>query len=337
MDKTLKEKINQLFILGYENSDFEKNTYFTDLLKNNLGGVIFFTQNIVEKKQFKNQIKKIKEISKTPPFLSIDEEGGRVERFENINTTYPNNKKYLSAKFIAQKGNSALIKQTKEIAEELNYFGLNMNFAPVLDVNSNPQNPIIGERAYSNDTKEVAKYGLLTSKIYNENGIITVGKHFPGHGDTKKDSHLEMPNVDIPFEEFEKIHIYPFKKACENNIPAIMVAHVHYDCFDKEKIPASVSKNVLNYLKNNLNFKGLIISDDMEMGGIKNLSPIDAVISGLKAGVNCFIFRCCNKNIVNLLIELETASQKDKQLLSAIEESYSKIMDLKNRFKICKA
>ena len=328
----LKEKINQLFILGYEGEDFRANDDFVNLLKNGLGGVIFFTQNIVEIKQFKEQVKLIKSVSKIPPFLSIDEEGGRVERFENLNKNYPNGKKYLSAKYIAKQGEKALTEQIQKISDDLKKFGLNMNFAPVLDVNSNPDNPIIGERAYSDDPDEVAKYALIVNNIYNKNGIITVGKHFPGHGDTKKDSHIEMPVVDSDFSEFEKIHIFPFKKAIEVNIPALMIAHVHYNCFDEEKVPASISKNVLNYLYQNLKFKGLVISDDMEMGGIKMYSPIEAVIKMLKSGVNCFIYRHCTKEVVELLKKLYRIAKDDVELQKAIDVSIGKISDLKKRF-----
>ena len=330
----LKEKINQLFILGYEGEDFNGDKIFTRLLKEGLGGVIFFTQNIINETQFKKQVELIKSISKIPPFLSIDEEGGRVERFENLNKNYENGKKYLSAKFIAQKGEKALVEQTEQICKDLKYFDLNMNFAPVLDVNSNPDNPIIGERAYSNNPEDTAQYALIVNDVYIKNKIITVGKHFPGHGDTKKDSHLELPVVDMDFETFEKIHIYPFKKAIEKNIPAIMVAHVNYKCFDKDNIPASISKNVLKYLINDLGYKGLVISDDMEMGGINKIPKIKSVTTMLKNGVNCFIFRTCNEEIVNLLSEIEDLAVNDKKLKEAVENSYSKIIDLKKRFLI---
>ena len=330
----LKERVNQLFILGYEGTDFRNNIDFVRLLKNGLGGVIFFTQNIIEEKQFKNQVDLINSISKIPPFLSVDEEGGRVERFENLNKDYPYGKKYLSAKYIAQKGKNAIKEQTQKICDDLKNFGLNMNFAPVLDVNSNPKNPIIAERAYSDNPKEVADCALLVNEIYIKNGIITVGKHFPGHGDTKKDSHNEMPNVDLPFDKFDKTHIYPFKKAIEKNIPSIMVAHVHYDCFDKEKIPASLSKNILNYLKNDLKYMGLIISDDMEMGGINGISKFEAVSKMLKIGINCFIYRNCTKEVVELIEELYFSAKRDSVLENAINDSYEKIINLKKRFLI---
>lgn len=329
---SLEEKINQLFILGYEGADFSKNKEFVNLLKHNLGGVIFFTQNILEEDEFKKQVEKIKNIAKTVPFLSIDEEGGRVERFENLNKGYKNGKKYLSAKYIVQKGKTAFSEQIQNISNDIKKFGLNMNFSPVLDVNSNSKNPIIGERAYSDNPQEVAKWGLLANDIFLKNNIITVGKHFPGHGDTSMDSHLMLPTVDIDFKTFEKIHLYPFKVAIEKKIPVIMVAHVYYKCFDENVIPASLSKNVLDYLKYELKYEGLIISDDMVMGGISGYDKTDAVIQMLKNGVNCLIFRFCNKEVVELIEKINEIAEKDEYLQKAIENSYNKILRLKKRF-----
>ena len=169
----LRQKINQLFIVGYGGDDFSKNTIFTELLRENLGGVIFFTQNIISKEQFCKNVDGIKKLAKTPLFLSIDQEGGRVERTENIH----GGKKYLSAKYAAEKGMDFVKKQSEEIADELISYGLNMNFAPDLDVNTNPNNPIIGERAYSDKPDEAAKFGICVFKTYQEKGIIPVGKH----------------------------------------------------------------------------------------------------------------------------------------------------------------
>ena len=224
-------------------------------------------------------------------------------------------------------------------------FGLNMNFAPVLDVNSKPNNPIIGERAYSDDPEIVALCAKEAMNYYAEKGIIPVCKHFPGHGDTKKDSHLELPVVDLPFEELRNIHIYPYMKIikkypdlyCPKEYSyAIMVAHVHYTCFDGEAVegnltPASASKNVLNYLRKDLKYEGVVISDDMEMGGIKLYSPIEAVVKMLKAGVNCFIYRNCTKEVVELLKELEYRAKEDDELKYAILE---RIYGLKKIFDI---
>lgn len=258
----IKEKLYQMFILGLDGENLYNNPNLLNALRNGLGGVIFFTQNIKTEVQFKKLIECIKKESKITPFLSIDQEGGRVERTENIY----GGKKHLSAKFAVQKGEEFLKEQTEQISRELKDFGINLNFAPVLDVNTNPNNPIIGERAFSNDADEVVRYGKIVVDTYLKNGIIPCAKHFPGHGDASVDSHIALPQIDLPLEEMEKIHIKPFK---EVDVPMIMVAHLYCKAFDKEKIPSSLSKNVIGYLREKLNYQGLIITDDMVMGGGK--------------------------------------------------------------------
>lgn len=302
-DLTLRQKLNQMFILGYqgENPDSENNSGFINLLKNGLGGVIFFTDNIKDKNSFKNAVKTIKSNALIPPFLSIDQEGGRVERTLNI---YKGSH-YLSARYAALKGEDFIYKQTTAIAKELQEFGLNMNFAPVLDVDTNPNNPVIAERSFSSDPDIVTKFGKIAAKAYLEYGIIPVGKHFPGHGETSVDSHKEMPELSLSLDELENIHIRPFKKLLPV-LPALMIAHIHYTAFDKEKIPASISKNVINgYLRNKLNYKGLVISDDMVMGGIQGFSSLEACVKGINAGINMFIFRNSDTKIIKLLDALE--------------------------------
>ena len=255
---SIREKLYQMFILGTDGDGYK------EALKNNLGGIIFFTKDIQSKEQFKNLIADIKSISKTPPFLSIDQEGGRVERTENIH----NGKKYLSAKFAYEKGEDFLRKQTEEIAQELKDYGINLNFAPCIDVNTNPNNPIIGERAFSSNPDDVIRGEKIVSQIYRENGIIPCVKHFPGHGDANADSHLTLPKIDLSLDEMEKTHIKPFR-ACAKTIEMVMVAHLHCTCFEKDVIPTSFSKNAIDYLRNELGFEGIAISDDMVMEGAK--------------------------------------------------------------------
>ncbi len=328
---TLKQKLNQLFISGFEGDSPEKCHLFKKILEEGLGGVIFFTQNIKTEEQFKNIINEIKKNSLIPPFLSLDQEGGRVERTENIH----GGKKYLSAKDSALKGELFAKEQTEIIANELKSYGINMNFAPVLDVNTNSDNPVIGNRAFSNNTDEVIRYSTIAINSYLGKKIIPVAKHFPGHGAASVDSHLDMPVIDIAFEELENIHIKPFKEAIENKIPAIMIAHVHYPAFDKEKIPSSVSKNIINtYLIKKLGFKGLIITDDMVMGGIKEFSSLEACIRAINAGINMFIFRDTDKNLINLIEKLENAAKNNIIDIRLIDNSLNKILTLKKEFNI---
>ena len=317
----IKEKLYQMFILGTEGGGLEC------ALKNNLGGIIFFTKDIQSPKQFQDLISTLKIQAKTPLFLSIDQEGGRVERTENIH----HGKKYLSARYAYARGEEFLESQTNEIAKELKSYGINLNFAPCIDVDTNPDNPIIGERAFSNNPEDVIKAEKIVSQTYRENGIIPCVKHFPGHGDANADSHLTLPQINLPLQEMEKIHIKPFK-ACAKTIEMAMAAHLHCTCFDKNIIPASLSKNALTYLREILGFEGVIISDDMIMKGVSAYSPVDACEKGIKAGLNMFIYRNSTPDIINMVETLAKNALIDKELYKNIEKSYEKIKTLKTKY-----
>ena len=326
MNSDLKNKIFQMFIMGLDGDNLAQNPNLETALQEGLGGVIFFTQNIKSKEQIKNLTAEIKSIAKIPPFLSIDEEGGRVERTENLF----GGKKFLSAKFAAQKGENFLTEQTVQISRLLKDLGFNLNFAPCLDVNTNPQNPIIGERAFSDKTDEVIKFGEIVVQTYLNNGIIPCTKHFPGHGDASVDSHLSLPVMDMPLDKMEELHIKPFEEVFS---PMIMVAHLHCKAFDEEKIPSSLSKNVINYLRNNINFKGLIITDDMVMGGVSSFDATENCIKAIKAGVNILLYRDSHDETLQIVQNITETALVDEKLAKNIEISYEKILELKNQFK----
>lgn len=314
----LKTKLYQMFILGTEGDGY------IQALEKGLGGMIFFTKDIQSKDQFKNLVSEIKSKALIPPFLSIDQEGGRVERTENIH----NGKKYLSAKYAYEKGEDFLRNQTKEIAQELKSYGLNLNFAPCIDVNTNPDNPIIGERAFSSNPDDVIKGEKIVSQTYRENGIIPCAKHFPGHGDANADSHLILPEINLPLEEMGKTHIKPFA-ACAKTIEMIMVAHLHCTCFEKDIIPTSLSKNAISYLRNQLGFEGVIISDDMIMKGATKFGFVNACEMGIRAGLNMFIYRNSTPETINIIETIAQKALTDKELQEKIEYSFEKINNLK--------
>lgn len=318
----LKEKLYQMFIFGTEGG------YLDYALSNGAGGVIFFTKDIQSVEQFKSLTNKIKRKCKILPFLSIDQEGGRVERTENIHK----GKKYLSAKFTFEKGAEYLEFQTREIAKELKSYGLNLNFAPCIDANTNPNNPIIGERAFSSNPDEVIIAEKLVSSTYRKNGIIPCVKHFPGHGDADADSHLTLPKIDLTLDEMEKTHIKPFKSAIDNGIEMVMVAHLFCTCFEINPIPTSLSKVAINYLRNNLNFKGIAISDDMEMKGVCEFGEFEACEMGIRAGLNMFIYRNCDEKTINIVEKIYQKAIIDEELRENIEKSYKKISDLKLKY-----
>jgi len=313
-------KIYQMFILGTGNLD--------DALRNGLGGVIFFTKDITSESQFIDLINDIKHKSIIAPFLSIDQEGGRVERTESIRP------RRLSAQIAYKKGQSFLKQQTEEMAKELKGYGINLNFAPCADVNTNPNNPIIGERAFSNIPNEVVEGVNIVSDIYKSYDIIPCIKHYPGHGDANQDSHKTLPIIDMPFLKLEESHIYPFKKSIEHGIDMIMAAHLHCTCFDKETIPTSLSPNALKYLREELNYKGLIISDDMIMKGVSQFGMSEACILGINAGLNMFIYRDSEDMTLEVIENVIKKAEKNIDLRDKIEFSYRKIQSLKDKFRI---
>ena len=320
-DYFMEKLIYQMFILG-------TGEYIDDSLRKGLGGVIFFTRDIQSKEQFINLIKDIKSKSLIKPFLSIDQEGGRVERTENIH------ERYLSPRYAFSKGEDFLKHQTELISNELKEYGINLNFAPCADVNTNPDNPIIAERAFSDKTEEVIKGVNIVSDIYRKNGIIPCVKHYPGHGDADCDSHLTLPKIDLPLNTMEEVHIAPFKNAADNNIEMIMAAHLHCTCFDKNTLPASLSRNAIGYLRNTIGYNGVIISDDMVMKGVQGYGRAEAVIMGIEAGLDMFIFRDCDEQTIETIETVIKIVEKDKRLAEKVRESNKRIDTLKQKFLI---
>lgn len=316
MINSMEKYVYQMFVLGLGNH--------IEALQKGLGGVIFFTRDIPSVKELEQKIAEIKSNAACPPFISIDQEGGRVERTENIRP------KRLSAREAYKKG--VLKEQSTEIAQELSEWGFNLNFAPCIDVNTNPNNPIIGERAFSNDPDEVIEGGKIFADSMRKYNIIPCVKHFPGHGDADKDSHLTLPQIDLTLEEMEKIHIKPFKYAVNNNIEMIMAAHLHCTCFDKEVIPSSLSQNAIGYLRNELDYKGVIISDDMVMKGVQAYGSLEACIMGINAGLDMFIFRNSDESTLTMIDELVKIVEKDNLLQEKALKSYERIMSLKKKY-----
>lgn len=309
----MEKYVYQMFILGLGNLD--------KALALGLGGVIFFTKDIKTESQLIKEIIEIKEKALIPPFISIDQEGGRVERTENLRS------KRLSAKYAFEKG--VIKSQSEEIAKELKDWGFNLNFAPCIDVNTNPNNPIIGERSFSDNPEDVIKCSTIFVNSMRKYGVIPCVKHFPGHGDADKDSHLTLPIINLSIEDMEKIHIKPFKNAVANNIEMIMAAHLYCTCFDKEEIPSSLSKNALQYLRSVLGYKGVIISDDMVMKGVQSYGSLEACIMGIKAGLDMFIFRNSDAETLDMIEKLCKVVNKDSELREKVMNSYDRITKLK--------
>lgn len=311
-------KLYQMFILGCQGNNLRS------ALNKGLGGVIFFKDDIISSEDFKRLTAQLACQSEIVPFLSIDQEGGRVERTENI----WGGKRYLSQKFAYEKGKQFLKVQTQMIADELKDYGINLNFAPCCDTNTNPKNPIIGERAFSDNPDEVIKGAEIVLGIYEENGIIPCIKHYPGHGDADCDSHLTLPTINLSLEEMEKTHIKPFKHLVKRGVDMVMVAHLHCTCFNQDVLPTSLSKNAIDYLRRD--YDGVICSDDMVMQALDDFdNPCERAI---RAGVNLFLYRYSDDKTIKIIEDIAKKAEYDKTLQECIEVSYEKIIKLKQKY-----
>ena len=331
MKNILKNKLMQMFILGFDSSDYKKDENFCYALKNNLGGVIFFSRNFSTVETLKKDINEIKNSLKFPPFISIDQEGGIVER--TISLDKKNN--YLTQKAVSRLSETDIQTHYDILCKELNYLGFNMNFAPCSDVDTNKNSPIIGFRAFSKNCEAVSKNAKIVIETMKENNIISVAKHFPGHGDCSVDSHKSMPEVSGDFDKFYDIHIKPFKSCIENNVDAIMVGHINCkfeNNLDSGNLPATLSKKIIDYLKCELKFNGLIISDDMVMGGVSRYFSLEeAVIKGIFAGIEIFIFKDTSSELLNAIDNIAEAALNDENLRNIIEKNYNKIIKFKSK------
>lgn len=331
-EMTLEEKIGQLLIVGLEGYSMDDNT-LEMIEKHHVGGFILYKKNIKDVEQLvalTNSLKAANSKNKIPLFISIDEEGGIVSRMpEEV-------KKLPSSGTIGRMGNEELSYEVgKILGHELNLFGFNMNFAPILDINSNPQNPVIGDRAFGADKDIVSKLGVQTMKGIQSQGVISVVKHFPGHGDTSVDSHIGLPRVDHGLERLREFELVPFARAIENGADAVMVAHILFPQIDPDN-PSTLSKTIItDILKGEMGFEGVVITDDMTMGAIvENYSIGDAVVKSILAGSDLILVCHGYENELQAIDAIRGAVEKGIISEDRIDESVYKVLKLKKKYNL---
>lgn len=327
-----KEKLLQMFILGFPGKHpCAENANIQNAIRAGLGGVILFSENIESYEQTAKLTQNLQNLANTPLFVGIDQEGGRVERTINIK----NKINYHSPEELTLTGNPDYAGiHASVMSEELKFMGINMNFAPVLDVNTNKNNPIIGSRAFSSDVQQVIEFARPVYSSFIKNSIMPVVKHFPGHGATGQDSHVTMPVLELPLEELENIHIRPFAQAIQDGVNAIMINHVHYQAFNDDPVPASLSEKIIkDYLRGKLGFNGLIVSDDMVMGGVQNYYDAhEACLKGIEAGIDLFIYRYSSDENMKIIEKLYDSVVKGDLSEKRIDESVKRILLCKEQY-----
>ena len=333
-----EEKIGQMIIVGMDTN------YITERIriliqKYKIGGIILYRKNFSTYDnliKLINELKKLNKNNKIPLIIAIDQEGGRVNRLPKEFNNLP------SANLIAKQKDIELIKEASSVTSQiLSASGFNMNFAPVMDLKSFKDNHAIGDRAYSCDPEIVSQYGMIFMKELQKNNIISVVKHFPGHGATNQDSHFTLSVIKKSYEELEKEDILPFKIAMQNGADAMLVGHLMIPEITKTN-PASLSKKFIgNYIRKKYRYNKLLITDDLKMRSIRLFyGETRAVKKAFEAGNDIIVFRYkkdkekraiqnllhlydknigrVNRSVIRILKEKEKYNVNDEEVIPSI-------------------
>lgn len=283
---SVEAKVGQLFMIFFTGS--EVSPHLKQMIQScQVGGIILYSiaGNLRNLEQIRELVGQAQGLSQIPLLVSIDQEGGSVVRLPTPATHFP------SAMMLGATGSPDLADEmARATAQELLALGINVNFAPVVDVNSNPANPIIGNRAFGSDPVLVSELGLAAIRGYQQSGVIPCPKHFPGHGDTDQDSHLSLPTIHRSLAQLEAIDWIPFRGAIEAGVELIMTAHVRIPALADK--PATLSPEIIQtWLRHHLGFGGVIITDSLTMGALaQTYSPPQAAVMAFWAGCDILLF-----------------------------------------------
>jgi beta-glucosidase-like glycosyl hydrolase/CubicO group peptidase (beta-lactamase class C family) len=315
----IDEKIGQLFAIdSYSDSVLNNEKTVSKLIeKFHVGTVIFFKGTPVKQAELTNRYQSL---SKIPLLVAMDAERGVSMRLDKA----PKLPYQIVIAGTNNVDNSYLV--AEEIANECMRLGVNMNYAPVADVNINPENPIIGLRSFGEDKKIVSEFSVSALDAYRNKGVLSCGKHFPGHGDTSQDSHKTLPTVDASLERIKDVELYPFQQLIDNGIPAIMVAHLRVPALDKTpNVPTSLSPIIIDsLLKKAMGFRGLVISDALNMQGAQVYGTnVEINIQAFKAGNDILLFP---KDLKNTVAKFKNEIKQKNISEKRLDESVRKIL-----------
>ena len=316
---SLKEKVGQLFMVrAFSSKKKENQKEIVNLInKHHIGGLIFSTGGPIREAQLNNLYQAI---SKTPLLMGMDAEWGLSMRLDST-YAFPWNMT------LGAVNDNKLIERTGyHIGEHCKRIGLHFNFAPVVDINTNPKNPIIGNRSFGEDRDNVTAKGSAFMKGMQEAGVLANAKHFPGHGDTDSDSHETLPTINFDEKRIDSIEIYPYKKLIKEGLSSVMVAHLNVPSLEpRSGFPSSLSKHIVtDILKDSLGFKGLIFTDALEMKGVSNYSvPGDIDLAAFKAGNDVLLI---SENVPKAIAKIVEAYNEKEISEERLAHSVKKIL-----------
>ena len=328
---TLEEKIGQMFIIGIPGTEVDHITRYL-IKEGKVGGIILYRKNILSVEHLLNLLNSIRDLNranKVPLFISIDQEGGRVNRMpqEILNV--------VSAKKVSKCGGELCYESGRVIGKMLRDFGINMDFAPVLDIGGFKDSHALGDRCVGSNAEEVAENGINIMKGIREEKVIPTMKHFPGHGASRADSHLFMPVIYKRVRRLKIEDMYPFIKAINEGAESIMVGHLLVA--DVNSIyPASLSDKVIkDILRRDLKYKGLVITDDLSMKGITlNFGITHPVVKAIKAGADIIMINKEHKNKKRVLQNVLRLANRNSLKIEEINNSVQRILDIKEKYEL---
>lgn len=295
-----------------------------------LGGVIFFARNVESPEQVADLSRQAQELAQDLPlWVSVDQEGGRVARLKAPFTVWP------PMITLGRSGDEALVQRfARALAAELKAVGISLDYTPVLDIHTNPKNPVIGDRALAEKAEDVARLGTVMIRTLQEHGIAACGKHFPGHGDTSTDSHFELPLIEHPPDRIDRVELVPFRAAIEARVASIMTAHILIPALDQER-PATLSPRVVDQmLKRELGYDGLVLSDDLEMKAISGrYGMAEATVAAIGAGCDAVLMCGEDQDRQARAIEAVLRAVEEGSLpLKRVEDALTRHRRVKERF-----
>ncbi|HEY6362870.1 MAG TPA: beta-N-acetylhexosaminidase [Vicinamibacterales bacterium] len=295
-----------------------------------MGGVILFSRNIEAPEQVAELSRDAQQLAtESPLWVSVDQEGGRVARLRAPFTEWP------PMATLGRSGDPALARRfASALAAELRAVGITLDYAPVLDIHTNPKNPVIGDRALAETADLVATLGTSIVSGLQDNGVAACGKHFPGHGDTSADSHFDLPIVEHPPDRLRRVELVPFRAATRAGVAFIMTAHVLIPSLDEEQ-PATLSPRIVRaLLREEIGYQGVILSDDLEMKAIARTYVVpDAAVQAISAGCDGILI--CSGNIEVQAATLEAlvhAAESGRISYKRLDDALTRQRRAKERF-----
>lgn len=319
---TLEQRLGQLFMVAaYSNKNEEHSAKIDSLIVNyNLGGLIFFQGGPLRQAKLTNRYQALARI---PLWIGMDAEWGLGMRLDST-ISFP---KQMTLGAI--KDNDLIYKMGKEVASQCRRLGVHVNFAPVVDINSNPDNPVIGQRSFGENKENVAEKGSSYMLGLQDGKVLACAKHFPGHGDTDTDSHLALPTVKFDKKRIESEELYPFKRLIKDSVGGVMVGHLHVPAYDDENnSAASLSREVvMELLRDKMNFKSLIFTDALNMKAVSKLhKPGEVDLKAMQAGNDVLLF---SEDVPKAIQLIADAAKKKKNFMKEVDKHVKKILATK--------